>query len=170
MSATPTIFSFRSESGGREGFKSKSADDSDSAKILNRRNIYLYIFLFILFFIISSSRLPNTFFKQKKGALHRVYLGEELYKALEQRENRTISSASRQTKRRAILVISADLAHTHERWGPYGWSPAAAPFDKACAQWASTLDGELLTKIAAQYVNDVCNFLLVFEISKRFLK
>lgn len=87
-------------------------------------------------------------------------LGEELYKALEQRENRTISSASRQTKRRAILVISADLAHTHERWGPYGWSPAAAPFDKACAQWASTLDGELLTKIAAQYVNDAksCGF------------
>ncbi len=37
--------------------------------------------------------------------------------------------------KRIGLVISGDLAHTHLAAGPYGWSPDAAPFDAAVAQW-----------------------------------
>jgi hypothetical protein len=28
-----------------------------------------------------------------------------------------------------VLIISSDLAHTHSADGPYGYSPAAQPFD-----------------------------------------
>lgn len=53
------------------------------------------------------------------------------------------------------VVISSDLAHTHEASGPYGYSPAAAPFDKACGNWAITLHPTYLLDIAAQYVDKV---------------
>eukprot|EP00041_Stephanoeca_diplocostata_P026485 m.715197 g.715197 ORF g.715197 m.715197 type:complete len:214 (-) comp22978_c0_seq7:3359-4000(-) len=36
---------------------------------------------------------------------------------------------------RVAVVVSADLAHTHQASGPYGFSPAAKPFDTACARW-----------------------------------
>lgn len=35
---------------------------------------------------------------------------------------------------RVVVVISADLAHTHSADGPYGYSPAAQPFDRACGR------------------------------------
>lgn len=54
---------------------------------------------------------------------------------------------------RVAVVISADLAHTHLASGPYGFSPAAAPFDAACGRWAQTLDSHWLTAEAVQYVD-----------------
>ena len=41
---------------------------------------------------------------------------------------------------RVLVVVSGDLAHTHLATGPYGYSPAAAPFDAALGRWAATLD------------------------------
>lgn len=45
---------------------------------------------------------------------------------------------------RVVVVISGDLAHTHDPNGPYGYSPDAAPFDKVMGQWASTLNSDYL--------------------------
>lgn len=46
---------------------------------------------------------------------------------------------------RVAVLISSDLAHTHLASGPYGYSPAAAPFDAAVGQWATSLaDAPLL--------------------------
>ena len=33
-------------------------------------------------------------------------------------------------KERVVVVISADLAHTHMSTGPYGYSNASQPFDQ----------------------------------------
>ncbi|XP_002736211.1 protein TTE1956-like [Saccoglossus kowalevskii] len=52
------------------------------------------------------------------------------------------------------VVISADLAHTHDKNGPYGYSPDAEPFDKACGRWATTLNEGDILDIAAKYVNN----------------
>jgi aromatic ring-opening dioxygenase LigB subunit len=38
---------------------------------------------------------------------------------------------------RVVLLISSDLAHTHLASGPYGYSPAAKPFDAAIGRWAT---------------------------------
>jgi aromatic ring-opening dioxygenase LigB subunit len=54
---------------------------------------------------------------------------------------------------RIVVIISADLAHTHLASGPYGYSPDAEPFDKACGRWASTLDPRPLLVEAASYVD-----------------
>jgi aromatic ring-opening dioxygenase LigB subunit len=40
---------------------------------------------------------------------------------------------------RVAVVVSADLAHTHLKSGPYGRSPAAEPFDAACMYLTQTL-------------------------------
>ncbi|XP_078689939.1 uncharacterized protein LOC144921127 isoform X1 [Branchiostoma floridae x Branchiostoma belcheri] len=69
-------------------------------------------------------------------------LGKSLYKSLE---------ASRQ---RVVVVVSADLAHTHSADGPYGFSPAAQPFDQACGEWASTLDATPLLVNATSLVDE----------------
>ncbi|XP_069138127.1 protein CA_C1420-like isoform X1 [Argopecten irradians] len=52
-----------------------------------------------------------------------------------------------------VVMVSADLAHTHDKDGPYGYSDAAEPFDKACGQWAETLDYTSLLVTAANYVD-----------------
>jgi aromatic ring-opening dioxygenase LigB subunit len=52
---------------------------------------------------------------------------------------------------RVAVVISADLAHTHDPAGPYGWSDAAQPFDDACGDWARSLSTQTLTVTAASY-------------------
>lgn len=65
--------------------------------------------------------------------------GEKLWTALEQ------------CSERIVVVISADLAHTHDPDGPYGFSPAAQPFDDAVAAWATTLNSTMLTKTAAAF-------------------
>ena len=33
---------------------------------------------------------------------------------------------------RIVIIISADLAHTHQASGPYGYSNASEPFDMVC--------------------------------------
>ena len=38
---------------------------------------------------------------------------------------------------RVVVLISSDLAHTHLANGPYGYSPAAKPFDAAIGRWAT---------------------------------
>lgn len=48
-----------------------------------------------------------------------------------------------------VVIISADLAHTHEASGPYGYSPTAEPFDQACGRWAGSLNATALTVDAA---------------------
>ncbi|XP_050402207.2 protein CA_C1420 [Patella vulgata] len=55
-------------------------------------------------------------------------------------------------KKTAVVIISADLAHTHSKDGPYGYSDAAQPFDDACGKWVENLDEQSLTKEAASYV------------------
>jgi len=54
-------------------------------------------------------------------------------------------------KERVVVIISADLAHTHDAAGPYGYSDAAQPFDDAVAAWAVSLNRTLLTSTAASY-------------------
>ena len=45
-------------------------------------------------------------------------------------------ASTRRLARKQVLV-SSDLAHTHLASGPYGYSPAAEPFDLAVGRWAS---------------------------------
>ncbi|XP_033750168.1 protein CA_C1420-like [Pecten maximus] len=52
-----------------------------------------------------------------------------------------------------VMMVSADLAHTHRKDGPYGYSDAAEPFDKACGHWAETMDSNSLLVTAAKYVD-----------------
>jgi len=52
------------------------------------------------------------------------------------------------------IIISSDLAHTHQADGPYGYSPAAEPFDRDCGAWAGTLNGKYLTEDAAGLVKE----------------
>lgn len=54
---------------------------------------------------------------------------------------------------RVVVVISGDLAHTHLPDGPYGYSNASEPYDKACGLWASTLDSSALLVTAAGLVD-----------------
>lgn len=35
---------------------------------------------------------------------------------------------------KVVVVVSADLAHTHLKTGPYGYSNASEPFDLVC-EW-----------------------------------
>jgi len=65
-----------------------------------------------------------------------LHLGSELFHILENHELKV------------AVVISADLAHTHQASGPYGYSPLAAPFDNACVAWAQTLNPQPLLKTA----------------------
>ncbi|CAH1796075.1 unnamed protein product [Owenia fusiformis] len=67
-------------------------------------------------------------------------LGGELFKELEG------------LPERVVVVISGDLAHTHDRDGPYGYSDAAEPFDQACGRWITAKNRKEITKVAASYV------------------
>jgi len=44
--------------------------------------------------------------------------------------------------------VSADLAHTFEASGPYGFNKDAAPFDEALRQWVTTLSSAALLERA----------------------
>ena len=57
-------------------------------------------------------------------------------------------------KQRVAVIISADLAHTHQKDGPYGYSTSAQPFDDAVGVWLKTLDPTALLETAAGYVNE----------------
>ena len=54
---------------------------------------------------------------------------------------------------RVVVVISADLAHTHLASGPYGYSNASEPFDQAVGSWARSLDPAPLLVSAAELVD-----------------
>ena len=68
-------------------------------------------------------------------------LGRSLYRALQSQPDKI------------VLVVSADLAHTHLKSGPYGYTTAAEPFDQACGRWAASLDSDQLVVKAASFVN-----------------
>jgi len=55
---------------------------------------------------------------------------------------------------RVMVVVSSDLAHTHLACGPYGYSPTAEPFDRACGRWAATLNSDYLIVEAANIVTE----------------
>jgi len=56
------------------------------------------------------------------------------------------------SSRRVFLLISGDLAHTHEPTGPYGYSTSAAFYDDAVFRWCRSLESEALFRHAAQHV------------------
>jgi len=62
--------------------------------------------------------------------------------------------------KRIVVIISADLAHTHLKSGPYGFSTAAEPFDKACGAWVTSQDSGKLIVEAASFVDKAlsCGF------------
>ncbi|XP_041366426.1 uncharacterized protein LOC121381246 isoform X2 [Gigantopelta aegis] len=70
-----------------------------------------------------------------------LQLGGDLYRYLEA------------LSERVVVIVSADLAHTHLKDGPYGFSNTSEPFDLAIGIWASTLDGQALLKTAAGLVD-----------------
>jgi aromatic ring-opening dioxygenase LigB subunit len=47
------------------------------------------------------------------------------------------------------VVISADLAHTHNAQGPYGYHPAAARFDAVVQEWVTTSTRDRLEALLA---------------------
>ncbi len=72
------------------------------------------------------------------------------------------------------ILISSDLAHTHQSDGPYGFSKVAEPFDRVlweklqkktsfyilflvqnCGNWAATLHPSYLLGQAAKYAQEV---------------
>ncbi|MBD3192867.1 MAG: hypothetical protein GF308_19665 [Candidatus Heimdallarchaeota archaeon] len=61
-------------------------------------------------------------------------LGEDLQAFFEEQEQRI------------VVIISADLSHTHQQEGPYGYNDEAEPSDQLFEQWANTLDESILTK------------------------
>jgi len=64
-------------------------------------------------------------------------------------------------KKRIIVIISADLSHTHQENGPYGYSEQAKIADKLLARWAETFDEKILTKEVAHILPEakVCGFI-----------
>jgi aromatic ring-opening dioxygenase LigB subunit len=60
-----------------------------------------------------------------------LQLGQQLFTWME--EETTVEKEDKD--KRIAVVVSADLAHTHRHDGPYGYSPAAQPFDHAIQQW-----------------------------------
>ena len=52
-----------------------------------------------------------------------------------------------------VFHVPATLtAHQMQASGPYGYSPAAELFDKACGKWASTGEGHYLLEEARSFV------------------
>ncbi|MFX0018981.1 MAG: hypothetical protein ACFFBT_07045 [Promethearchaeota archaeon] len=64
-------------------------------------------------------------------------------------------------KKRVVVIISADLGHTHKAEGPYGFAEEAETFDKAIQEWAASLDGKILTKKVLPVLEKVlcCGFI-----------
>lgn len=48
---------------------------------------------------------------------------------------KSIHDFAENSSKRIFLIISSDLAHTHEVCGPYGFDPASQPFDDAVGEW-----------------------------------
>ncbi|MEJ2293438.1 MAG: hypothetical protein P8Y23_01555 [Candidatus Lokiarchaeota archaeon] len=67
--------------------------------------------------------------------------------------------------KRVALIISADLSHTHNKEGPYGFSEEAEIFDKMIQDWAISLNSEILTdKIIPILDKAMCCGLIGFAI------
>ena len=49
-------------------------------------------------------------------------------------------------KKRVVVIVSADLGHTHNPEGPFGFAKEAEIFDKMIQEWVVSLDGKILTK------------------------
>lgn len=62
--------------------------------------------------------------------------------------------------RNIIAVISADLAHTHDKTGPYGFSDKAEEFDDLIRQWVHSLDQSILVDRAGSILDQAlcCGF------------
>ncbi|MFX1534481.1 MAG: hypothetical protein ACFFDI_09700 [Promethearchaeota archaeon] len=56
-------------------------------------------------------------------------------------------------EQKIVVIISADLAHTHSAAGPYKYSEIAEPFDNLIERWAATLNADLLIKNASPLLN-----------------
>ena len=54
---------------------------------------------------------------------------------------------------RVTVIVSADLAHTHDADGPYGYSPSAQPFDTFVGKWAASRKPLYLLQSAAGLVD-----------------
>lgn len=70
---------------------------------------------------------------------------------------RVIGNFLESSKQRVALVVSADLAHTHSADGPYGYSNASEPFDRACGAWMAdfnSADGVLALTVTAVTLAD----------------
>ncbi|KAH9512743.1 hypothetical protein Btru_038083 [Bulinus truncatus] len=72
----------------------------------------------------------------------------------------SIYSVLEKSTKKVSVIISADLAHTHDSHGPYGYSNTSEPFDQACGLWASTLNPDALLVTAASFVDQAlsCGF------------
>ncbi len=49
---------------------------------------------------------------------------------------------------KVFILISADMAHTYQKDGPYGIHPSAQPFDDEVEKWAKTLEKKYLVEKA----------------------
>ncbi|MHA1737049.1 MAG: hypothetical protein ACTSXA_05330 [Candidatus Heimdallarchaeota archaeon] len=50
--------------------------------------------------------------------------------------------------KKVVILISADMGHTHHKEGPYGYHEMAEQFDELMEKWAGKLDSKLLIKKA----------------------
>ncbi len=57
-------------------------------------------------------------------------------------------------EKRVVVIISADLGHTHQTNGPFGFSEEVELFDKLMEKWAGTLDEKLLIKKAVPKLDE----------------
>ena len=64
-------------------------------------------------------------------------------------------------EKRIVIIVSADLSHTNQATGPYGFSEDATTFDKMMNDWAATLDSRILTKKAIPFLETAkcCGFI-----------
>jgi len=69
---------------------------------------------------------------------------------------RAIGSWLESRPERVAVVVSADLSHTHRADGPYGYSDASEPFDRAVGLWASDpcRNGRKLLRYASELQDD----------------
>jgi len=59
--------------------------------------------------------------------------------------------------KQVVVLISADMGHTHQKEGPYGFDEIAEPFDQLMEKWAGKLDSKILIKKAAPMLtNALC--------------
>ena len=97
--------------------------------------------------------VPLWFFKDRQLNLEYIILSQPL-RRFEYTKSMILESISlgynlkkffESIDKRVVLTISADLSHTHEKEGPYGFSEEAETFDRMIQDWATSLNSEILT-------------------------